>query len=60
MLRLDKEEGDVVDCEFLDKYTVGFDADHMPEDLKDDVNFVDYLSGKYDGVEKTAEWASEI
>ena len=23
---LDKEEGDVVDWDFLDKYTVGFDA----------------------------------
>ena len=60
MLRLDKEEGDVVDWDFLDKYTVGFDADHKPEDLKEDVNFLDYLNGKYDGIEKTAEWASEI
>ena len=34
--------------------------DHKPEDLKEDVNFLDYLNGKYDGIEKTAEWASEI
>ena len=60
MLRLDEEEGDIVDWEFLDKYTVGFDADHKPEDLKDDVNFRDYLEGKYDGTPKTAEWASNI
>ena len=61
MLRLDEEEGDIIDWEFLDKYTVGFDADHvdhMPEDNK--VNFRDYLEGKYDDVPKTAEWASNI
>lgn len=60
MLRLDKAEGGIVDWEFLDKYTVGFDADHMPEDLKEDVNFADYLEGKYDGVKHDAEWASAI
>ena len=60
MLRLDKAEGDIVDWEFLDKYTVGFDSDHKPEDLKEDVNFADYLEGKYDGVKHDAEWASAI
>lgn len=60
MLRLDEEQGDIVDWEFLDKYTVGFDADHKPADLKEDVNFLSYLKGEYDGVPKTAEWASEI
>ncbi|MBR5475105.1 MAG: molybdopterin-dependent oxidoreductase [Lachnospiraceae bacterium] len=60
MLRLDKEKGDIVDWEFLNKYTVGFDAEHKPADLKEDVNFLDYLEGKYDGVAKTAEWASKI
>ena len=60
MIRLDKAEGDIVDWEFLDKYTVGFDADHKPEDLKEDVNFADYLEGKYDGVKHDAEWASTI
>lgn len=60
MIRLDKEEGNIIDWDFLDKYTVGFDADHKPEDLKEDVNFSDYLSGAYDGVAKTAEWASNI
>ena len=60
MLRLDKEEGDVIDWDFLDKYTVGFDADHKPDDLKEDVNFRDYVEGVYDGQPKTAEWASNI
>lgn len=60
MLRLDEAEGGIVDWDFLDKYTVGFDAEHKPADLRSDVNFRDYLAGKYDGVEKTAEWASNI
>ena len=60
MLRLDNEEGGIIDWDFLNKYTVGFDADHKPADLRSDVNFRDYLTGKYDGVEKTAEWASNI
>lgn len=60
MLRLDKEEGNVIDWDFLDKYTVGFDADHKPDDLVEDVNFRDYVEGKYDGVPKTPEWASNI
>jgi len=47
------------DQEFLDKYCVGFDQDHMPEgaDLKE--NFKDYVLGTYDGVPKTPEWASD-
>lgn len=60
MLRLDAEEGNIIDWDFLDKYTVGFDADHKPADLKEDVNFRDYVEGKYDGEPKTAEWASKI
>lgn len=36
------------DEDFLKKYTVGFDE------------FLDYLVGKSDGVEKTAEWAESI
>ena len=60
MLRLDESEGDVVDWDFLDKYTVGFDAEHKPADLKEDVNFRDYLMGEYDGTPKTPEWASAI
>ena len=31
MLRLDEEEGGIIDWDFLDRCTVGFDADHMPE-----------------------------
>ena len=61
MLRLDAEEGDIVDWDFLKKYTVGFDAEsEKAPNLKDDVNFRDYLEGKYDGVVKDAEWAANI
>ena len=60
MVRLDKAEGNIIDWDFLDKYTVGFDADHKPADLKEDVNFLDYLEGKYDGVKHDAAWASKI
>lgn len=60
MLRLDKAEGNIVDWEFLDTYTVGFDAKHKPADLRDNVNLLDYVNGVYDGVAKTASWASEI
>jgi anaerobic dimethyl sulfoxide reductase subunit A len=48
------------DQEFLDKYTVGFDADHMPQGADPKENFKDYVLGTYDGVPKTPEWASEI
>lgn len=45
---------------FLDKYTVGFDADHMPEGADPKENFKDYVLGTYDGEPKTPEWASAI
>lgn len=53
-------EQQTFDQEFLDKYTVGFDAAHMPDDAKTAENFRDYVMGAYDGIEKTPEWASEI
>ncbi|MBN7287876.1 MULTISPECIES: molybdopterin-dependent oxidoreductase [Campylobacter] len=50
----------LIDWEFLNRCTIGFDEDHMPqgEDVKN--NFKDYVLGTYDGKPKTAEWASEI
>lgn len=51
---------DLQDQEFLDKYTVGFDADHMPADAATDENFKDHILGVYDGIPKTPEWASKI
>ncbi len=56
MLQLDG----AVDYDFLNKCTVGFDAEHMPEGADPKENFKDYLLGTYDGVKKDAAWASEI
>jgi anaerobic dimethyl sulfoxide reductase subunit A len=50
----------LVDQDFLDRCTVGFDADHMPADAKINENFKDYILGTYDGLPKTPEWASPI
>ena len=54
------EGGSLIDWDFLERCTVGFDGDHMPADATTDENFRDYVMGAYDGVEKTPEWASEI
>lgn len=45
---------------FLDKYVVGFDEEHMPEDVPAIESLVSYLMGKKDGQEKTPEWAESI
>ena len=60
MLRLDEEEGDIVDWDFLNRCTVGFDAEHMPPDATIDENLKDYILGSYDGTPKTPEWAEPI
>lgn len=49
-----------IDWEYLKNNTIGFDADSMPEGSDPKDNFKDYVLGTYDGVPKTAEWASEI
>jgi anaerobic dimethyl sulfoxide reductase subunit A len=48
------------DQAFLDKYCLGFDAEHMPPDAKTNENFKDYILGTYDGTPKTPEHASAI
>lgn len=59
MLKLDEENGDVVDWDFLHTYCVGFDDESMPEGASGE-NLKGYLLGEYDDTPKTAEWASEI
>lgn len=56
----DPDTNPLINWDFLEKCTVGFDADHMPANATANENFRDYVLGKYDGVEKTAEWAEEI
>lgn len=50
----------LIDWDFLNRCTVGFDSDHMPEGVDPKENFKDYVLGVSDGKPKTAEWASEI
>ncbi|MCI8366593.1 MAG: molybdopterin-dependent oxidoreductase [Eggerthellaceae bacterium] len=60
MLKQDQEAGNIVDWDFLHTYCVGFDEQSMPEGAKETENFQGYVLGEYDGVPKTAEWASAI
>ncbi|MDO5723788.1 MAG: molybdopterin-dependent oxidoreductase [Flaviflexus sp.] len=49
------------DQDFLDKYCVGFDEEHMPEGAPKNASYRAYIEGKgEDGVEKTPEWAEQI
>lgn len=48
------------DQEFLDKYCVGFDEDHLPQSVDVGGSYKAYILGERDGLPKTAEWASSI
>lgn len=50
----------LIDWDFLNRCTVGFDKDHMPAGADSKENFRDYVLGTQDGQAKTAEWAAEI
>ncbi|WP_147535274.1 molybdopterin-dependent oxidoreductase [Bacillus marasmi] len=60
LLDEDSPTNQLVKWDFLNKYTIGFDADHMPEGADPKENLKDYILGTYDGQPKTPEWASEI
>ena len=60
LLEEEKNEPDLIDRDFLNRCTVGFDKDHMPEGANPEENFTDYVLGTYDGQPKTPEWASKI
>ena len=59
MLVLDDAE-QLIDWDFLNKYTIGFDAEHMPEGEDPNGNFKDYVLGTFDGMPKDPAWASKI
>ena len=48
------------DQDFMDKYCIGFDEDHMPEGIPYGESYRSYLFGVKDGVEKTPQWAEQI
>jgi anaerobic dimethyl sulfoxide reductase subunit A len=48
------------DQDFLDRYCIGFDRDHMPEGVDGAESYLDYITGGKDGVEKTPEWAEAV
>ena len=56
----DPASNPLIDWDFLNRCTVGFDADHMPDGAATNQNFKDYVLGVADGQAKTPEWASEI
>lgn len=46
--------------EFMDRYCVGFDEEHMPEGVPKEECYRAYLFGEKDGIPKTPEWAEKI
>lgn len=56
----DPQTNPIIDWDFIDRCTVGFDDDRMLEGAQLNENFKGYILGKYDGIPKTPEWATEI
>jgi anaerobic dimethyl sulfoxide reductase subunit A len=56
----DPANNPLVDWDIIERCTLGFDADHMPEGAPQEDNFKDYILGTYDGQPKNPEWAYEI
>lgn len=48
------------DQEFMDRYCIGFDEDHMPKGVPWGESYHTYLFGIRDGIPKTPEWAAKI
>ena len=56
----DPETNPIIDWDIIDRCTIGFDADRMPEGTDPKDNFRDHILGTYDGVPKNPAWASKI
>lgn len=48
------------DKAFIERYTLGFDENTMPEGVPANESLVAYLMGTKDGIRKTPEWAEKI
>ena len=53
-------EEDIYDKEFVEKYTVGFSEDNLPEGAPPNSSWMAYVMGDADGEPKTPEWAEPI
>nr|WP_065824635.1 DMSO/selenate family reductase complex A subunit [Photorhabdus australis] len=51
---------DLHDKVFIDRYTIGFDEENMPDGVPANESLVAYLTGVKDGIIKTPEWAEKI
>lgn len=56
----DPQTNPIIDWEFVNKCTIGFDDEHMPVDAVKSENLKGYVLGTYDSIPKTPEWAEEI
>ena len=56
----DPKKNPLVRWDYLNKYTVGFDKDHMPQGADPKENLKDYILGVYDKTPKSAKWAAAI
>ncbi len=48
------------DQNFMDRYCLGFDAEHMPDGVDKELNYKNYIFGITDGIPKTPEWGERI
>jgi len=48
------------DQQFMDKFCIGFDEDHMPDSVPTGESYHSHVFGLRDGVEKTPQWAEKI
>ncbi|MEW6621869.1 MAG: molybdopterin-dependent oxidoreductase [Bacillota bacterium] len=56
----DPQANPLIDWDFLNRCTIGFDERHMPPGADPRDNFKDYVLGTYDGQPKSPKWAAEI
>ena len=48
------------DQAYCDRYVLGFDEDHLPEEAPQGTSYRSYLMGEVDGIAKTPEWAEPL
>ncbi|MBS6694271.1 MAG: molybdopterin-dependent oxidoreductase [Firmicutes bacterium] len=48
------------DQQFMDKFCIGFDEDHMPDSVPTGESYHSHVFGLRDGIEKTPQWAEKI